>query len=269
MFDACDQASIEATTSPRALLFSCLGVAIDVPRGISAEGGPRELDGIVVEIASVGAADDGEVALAGHITATRSEFEPSFELSSPDTETIIQIDGDELRGTAVAPAKRTKNRVHRVFREGDRSGLRGAVVTPDGLHTLRFSFISVLSPGELEKRVTKLLTVRPMTAAEIEIAPLPADMQPAIVDRVLPLEKDDSKHELVLCKNGTYHLTAPVGEIAQRGTWRMSLNTLWISHKHFLADGVFDDVQGIHVGMFGTTTTKPPFPPAGNRCAAR
>lgn len=264
--DACDQVSIEATATPRALLFSCLGVAIDLPNGLSASGGPRDLDGVVVEIVAQGAADDGAIAIAGHIGGARAEFEPSFELSSPDAETLIQIDGDELRGTAVGPAKRTKNGVYRVFREGTRSGLRGAVVTADKLHTLRFNFIAELSPAQLESRLLPLMKVRPMTAAEIKLAPLPADMTAVLVDRVLPLEKDGSTHELVLCKGGAYHLSAPVGELAQHGTWRMSLSTLWVGHKHFLADGVHETASGIHVGMFGTTTSKPPFTPAGHRC---
>jgi hypothetical protein len=267
--DACDQVYIDATATPRTLLFSCLGVAIDLPKGLSASGGPRDLSGVVVEIVSLGAADDGEIAIAGHIDGSRAEFEPSFELSSPEAETTIQIDGDELRGTAVGPAKTTKNRVYRVFREDKRSGLRGSVVTADGLHTLRFNFIGQLSPSQLENRLLPLMKVRPMTAAEIKLAPLPEDMTPMLVDRVLPLEKDGSKHELVLCKNGTYRLSAPVGDLAQNGTWRMSLNTLWISHAQFLADGVYHVADGIRIGMFGTTTTKPPFAPAAGRCPAK
>lgn len=264
--DACDQVYIDAAATRRTLLFSCLGVAIDLPRGFSASGGPRDLDGVVVEIASLGANDDGEIAIAGHIDAARAEFEPSFELSPPEAETLIQIDGDELRGTAVGPAKSTQNRVYRIFREEKRSGLRGAVVTADGLHTLHFNFIGSLSPAQLESRLVPLMKVRSMSAAEIAIAPLPEDMAPLLVDRIVPLEKDGSKHELVLCKNGTYSTSVPVGDLAQKGTWRMSLNTLWISHVHFLADGIYNDLAGIRVGPFGTTTQKPPFAPAGARC---
>lgn len=168
--DACDQVYIDGAASQRTLLFSCLGVAIDLPRGLSASGGPRALDGVIVEIASQGANDDGEIAIAGHIDAARAELEPSVELSSPDTETLIQIDGDELRGIAVGPAKSAKNRVYRVFREDKRSGLRGAVMTADGLHTLRFNFVSQLSPAQLERRLLPLMKVRPMTAAEVELA---------------------------------------------------------------------------------------------------
>jgi hypothetical protein len=253
--DACNGVEIAAADRERAMLWSCLGVALDLPPGIAAANGYSDMDGLIVEL-------DGGDRLAARVVAERLVGSADAELAS-----IGPPDSDF---TPSGPVVRTHSTIQRSYR--DPESRRVAViqdrVLDDRLHVMHTSITSEsVSLRELQAAAAPLLRIRAMTAAEIAEAAKHAtidDWDALLVDKLLAIDG----HEVVLCRDGRYRLDRPWGDLAAQGRWRRSHDTLELtaSKRAPAVGGLYHDNHGIRVGPFGSTATDGPFPDAGDRC---
>lgn len=273
--DVCHpHAGITGTDPDRTLYWSCLGVALEIPRGIGAQSGAGDLEGLVLEVYE----DSEQPTLFGRIVATRLEWSAGETLKEGVGDWAFRHDGDQWPLRALRPARTAGKLVRQTFvaTEGTLSVVRALRVLDDGLHQIRFDLASPVADAKaIERRVAPLLKLRPITPAEFDelrrVVELP-DWSKRLADRRLPMKLGATAYSLVLCADGRYLATDATGvdavlpELPARGTWRILYDTIQIDDpKRWRVGGVYLEHDRIEIGHFGHAVGHGPFEPV-ERC---
>lgn len=276
--DACNTAAlVDASQAERTLYWSCLGVALDVPRGLVLEATQGDLEGIVVEVSE----DDEAPTIFGRIVATRLEW-PGDEALRHAISDSAQFQWQRSFTTMrrVGRPRRGKTMAQGTYFAADESltAIFALAITGDGLHQVSFAIGShTLGAKALERRLAPLLKLRPMRPSErseLERAgSVMPDWSKELTNRRLPMRADAVEYVLLLCADGRYRtLDATTGadrivaEIPARGTWRVSHTTIAIDDpKRWRVGALAREYDRFEVGDFGRTIGLGPFDPL-ERC---
>lgn len=270
--DACSTAAlVDATQAERTLYWSCLGVALDVPRGLVLEVTSGDLEGIVVEVSE----DREAPTIFGRIVATRLESPGKEALGDAISDTAeFQGLGSSTRMRRVGRPRRGKTMAEGTYSAADESltAVFALVITDDGFHQVSFAIGShTLGAKALARRVAPLLELRPIRPterAELDRAgSVMPDWSKELTNRRVPMRADAVEYVLHLCADGRYRtLDAATGadrvvnDIPARGTWRVSHTTLAIDDpKRWRVAGLTREYDGFEVGHFGRTVGLGPF----------
>lgn len=269
--------SIEPDDPDRALVWSSIGIAIDLPRGI---GTTSRLPNSDVTLERDDGHDSPRFQAALAVTNLLDEPKKTLAEGLPNYLDWSSFD-DTFRLRSVGGVKKTARSLTRLYRS------KTDGVWLSGVHirvVFEFDQLDVrvvsdrLNPTQLAKEVAALSAIRAITSAEWFRLPPRRDWRKELEGRRVELQEGGiTKYVVAFCEDGRYRFVSPsgkrlspharVGNVPAEGQWGLAYSTMWAGTRGvWIAERLSLDDR-VHLGPFGSTEQPPPYKEAGELCA--